>query len=165
MGGFGLSFALFGSAAGHAGTPPALSGAYAAIYNQYCQPDIRAVYDEGATTLATMDATMSYYGNVQNVAIRIKFDPGTMMAQLSGSRNEGSIMKMTDEYNNHAWGRAIQNAAYRKSESYSNTSSTLTLNGVPLQAVYGTQVKGDAQSVAAMGLDKNGCSVSIYAVR
>jgi hypothetical protein len=165
VGGFGILFGLFGSAAGYAGTAPTLSGAYTAIYNQYCQPDIRVVYDEGATALAAVDAAMSYYGNLRNVATKIDFDPGTMTAQLSGAGSEGSIIAMTDKNNNYTWGRAIRNAAYRKSEPYSNTSSTLTLNGVPLQAVYGTQVNGVAQSVAAMGLDKKGCSVSIYAVR
>ena len=42
---------------------------------------------------------------------------------------------------------------------------TLTLNGVTLNAVFGAEKNGVAQSVAAVGVASNGCSIEILATR
>jgi hypothetical protein len=143
---------------------PVLSGAYVANYNRYCQPLVEVSYDEATSTNVLIIPPYTYYGNAAGSVVSMNFNPGIMTAKLTGSENGGSVAKVTDE-NNVVFGKALKNTAVDTSVPYSNTISTLTLNGATLHAVYGAKKKGVAQSVAATGVDGNGCSINVYAVK
>jgi hypothetical protein len=155
-------------AAGAEATGPAktemLSGAYVVTYNQFCQPNLQAVFDEDSLQLVLINPYVSFFGQVQSSTLVVKFDPSTMTAAASGSENLGAVLKMID-YDDRLFGSDFSNAAVRGSEPYANTSSTLTLNGVTLNAVFGAEKHGAARSFAAVGVAANGCSIEILGAR
>jgi hypothetical protein len=141
-----------------------LSGAYVVTYNQFCQPNLQAVFDEDSMELVLINPYVSFFGQAQSSTLVVNFDPSTMTAAVSGSGNLGAVLKMID-YDDRLFGSDFTNSAVAGSEPYSNTSSTLTLNGVTLNAVFGAEKHGAVRSVAAVGVASNGCSIEILATK
>lgn len=79
------------------------------------------------------------------------FDPSTGMVQITGSGISGGLVVWTG-------GTAgYQTQTISKTHSYSNTATTLTINGIAYNIIYGHVKNGVAQSAVVNGIDGNGC--------
>jgi hypothetical protein len=154
----GVAAALPAFAGDTPGTP-VLSGSYVTSFTQFCQPNLQATYIKGSTTLANINLSTSNYGQFEVSALAADFDSSTKTVTFTGSGNSGTAQEITDN-NGTLWGLNFVNGSVNQSYSYSNTSTTLTINGTDFQIVYGALKKGVAQSATAVGINGAGCSVS-----
>lgn len=86
------------------------------------------------------------------------FDPATGMVKLTGVGVGGDLVVWSG-------GTAgYQTQTLSKTHSYSNTATTLTVNGNTLNIIYGAVKNGIAQSAVINGVDGNGCVSTVTAI-
>ena len=156
--------------------PPKLSGIYAFSLNEYCQvtvgtdtfnnivvrtgaADADGDFSDGTTSLASIFDRTVDDGKISITTAKATFNPTSGTAVLSGLSDKGSVLLvqgLSDPSENLAeipFGGA-------NPVNYSNTASTLTINGLTFNVSYGNIVSGVAKYVTFSGLDsqKPGCA-------
>jgi len=105
-----------------------LSGKYAVRFNEICLPN----GDAG--------------GAASDDIIVVNFNTAKGTASLNGINDIGELV---------GGNGVVTESAVSKSSPYSNTATTITLNGTTLTIMYGPVKKGIAQSFVAGGIDSN----------
>lgn len=121
---------------------PALSGKYALGGSGTCQ-----ALESGSSP-----------GAIESVIETAKFDPATGMVKQTATSITGDLLAWTGTTGYHTKRNS-------KTVTYSNTATTLTLNGITYNIVYGTVTNGIAQFAAFNGFDKNGCAITATMTR
>ncbi|HEY5046580.1 MAG TPA: hypothetical protein VII49_00985 [Rhizomicrobium sp.] len=125
-----------------AATVPTISGKYISTFNAICQ---------------AVDSNQD--GLIDNGAEVTNFDSSTAMLHTTGYGIDGSLV---------VWpGGTAGLTQFKLSQTapYSNTATTLTIDGIVYNVVYGTVKNGIAQSLAISGIGPNGCATAIAAFR
>ena len=158
----GVAIALFCLAgASEAATPPILSGKYLATYEQFCQPSLSITYANPPSGFVLSSISSTNAGKFRSDAVTMTFTPGTSTVVVNGSENKSSAISLLCNVL-CSIGDPMTSASVNLSAPYSNTASTMTLNGVVYQAIYGALKVGVAQSGVMVGIDGSGCSITIH---
>ena len=139
-----------------AGTP-VISGNYVYVTRTLCQPTLTLQYAKdhnGQTFVNGVNLTASESSS-QNMG-QADFDPSTATVSYSGTDDSGDNVLL--QTSGGLQGSVISEKAESGSVAYSNTATTVTLNGATFHASYGKTVKGVVQSFSLVGLDSAGCS-------
>jgi hypothetical protein len=147
-----------------AGTTPVLSGKYLDTGHYFCQPGVYVTYGTVQGAQVVTGVSVNNNGTIHAHAWTVNFDNTKGTATVNGPENYGSALLYSDSLGNSA-GNPFATRSDSYNGSYSNTSSTLTVNGTTYQAVYGQIKNGVAQSLAIVGIDSYGCSDDAYLQR
>jgi hypothetical protein len=135
---------------------PGLSGKYFAQGVSICQPSIQVIYTGGSVN----NINVTSPGSTLNLMTIAKFDPTKLKVTLTGVANQGSALLLADNVG-HSFGMPFAGGPVDAKYPWSNTDTTVTINGVVFQAVYGNVKGGIADGFMLEGIDSGGCSVSI----
>ncbi len=124
--------------------PPKLSGTYIVNYNEVCQASL--VDGQGDT------------GESHSEALTVTFDDSTMTATLSGIDIQGALVDMNGTPSGYT------QVPLSGSGPYSNTKTTVTIDGTKFNIFYGPVKHGIAQSAAFNGITSGNCAASAMAV-
>jgi len=137
------------SATAHASGPvvisPTLSGSYIVAYTQICQG-----YLGGSSN-----------GSVETMSVTATFTPSTKKVKLVGKSTSGDLLVPKGFV-----GDVLFTNAVSTTYSYSNTATTLTINGTVYDIVYGPSSQQITQSFVFSGPDLphgGSCAVSATA--
>lgn len=135
---------------------PILSGAYTLTARDFCQQRLIADFNGSGM----VDALNFSNGDVPSgqVLLTVKFTPSKSKAMFAGFLDEGTslLLQATGSQNSNQ-GTLLNEQTQSGSAGYSNTDTTLTINGQTFNAIYGQIDKnGVAHTVAYMGLYTNG---------
>src|SRR5215469_10004141 len=136
-------------------TTPVLSGKYLGRITIICQPSLSITYSNGTVTSIGIASA----GSTTDGAITANFDPSTQSVSLKGFDNAGSTLLATDNLG-HSYGAGFTAQSQNVNYPYSNTGTTVTINGTVFKTVYGPLKSGVAQSLVAEAIDGAGCSDS-----
>jgi hypothetical protein len=140
-----------------AATTPTIKGTYVYDANTYCQPTIQVEYgkDSNGTTFVNALKLTVPEDSADAVGLAI-FDPSTATLSYSATKDHGSNVLV--QTSSGVQGSVISQEPEKGSGPYSNTATTVNLNGTAYTATYGKVIKGIAQYFALVGLDSSGCS-------
>jgi hypothetical protein len=136
------AFALFAVPAPAA--VPKLSGTYIVNYNEVCQ--------------ASLVNGNNNTGESHSEALTVTFDDSTKTATLSGIDIQGALVDMNGTPSGYT------QAPLSGSGPYSNTKTTVTIDGTTFNIFYGPLKKGVAQSAAFNGITTGNCAASAMAI-
>jgi len=137
---------------------PTISGNYVYATRTFCQPTIVVDYanDQNGQTFV-QGLNLNSPGGTKHEVGSGTFDPSTQTVTYKGVQDSGDTVLL--QLSGGLQGQVFTEKNNSGSASYSNTNSTLTINGVTYSATYGKTTKGVASYFAAVGLDGTGCSV------
>ena len=149
-------------AAGPAGatTVPVISGKYFISAVSVCQPQIQVTYTSGTVS----GISVPFAGSMLNTAAVGDFNASTGKVSLSGAANTGSVLLFSDNVGHNA-GTPFAGGPVKVKYAWSNTDTSVTINGVVFQPVYGHEKNGVVESFMLEGIDSGGCSVTISATK
>jgi hypothetical protein len=135
--------------------PPLLSGSYIADMITVCQPGVAVTYS-GNTVVHVLPTTS---GKLQAAVLTLTFKPGTVT--MNGVNVQSTAMKMFE--NGQLNGSNPSTGPFSATGPYSNTSASVTLNGMTFSAAYGALSAGIVQSAVLAGVtgDTNNCVMSM----
>ena len=161
--------------------PPKLSGNYAFSLNQYCQVavgtdtfnnivvrtgtvDADGDFSDGTTSLASVFDKTVDDGKISLTTAKATFNSTSGTVVMSGLSDKGSVLLvqgLSDPSEN------LAEVPSGGTLNFSNTASTLTINGLTWNVAYGNIVSGIAHYVTFTGIDsqKPGCADQGFAVR
>jgi hypothetical protein len=134
---------------------PALSGSYAFAMTSICQADLAATASGGAITSLV-------FTNIGNLTQRVgvaDFNTPAQTMIFSGTKYNAPLVQMNP--NSFELSQAPDAATF----PYSNTATTLTINGVLYSVVYASVSGGIAHYFAFAGNLNDGCTHSGHAMR
>jgi hypothetical protein len=117
-----------------AGKVPQLSGKYAFNFNITCQ-------------VASGDP----FGLIETQVVVAKFNPSSGMVTMTGAQSSGELVVGS------GGNPGTTTVPISVTEAYSNTDTTLDLQGVTYGAAFGPVAGGVAQSVLISGVPDSGC--------
>jgi hypothetical protein len=138
-------------------TTPVLSGSYVYSARTFCQPTIALAYaqDHYSQTFVT-GMTLTSPESSQFDAGLARFDLAAATVTYRETKDEGDNVLLHAKSGQQ--GQTIAQKKEKGSAGYSNTASTVTLNGATYTAVFGSMKKGKPAYFALIGLDSAGCS-------
>lgn len=150
------AFAALVLSCASAAATPILSGAYTLTARDFCQQRLIADYNVSGM----VDALNFSNGDVPSAQtlLTVKFTPSKSKAMFAGFLDEGTslLLQATGSQNNNE-GTLLNEQSQSGSASYSNTDTTVTINGRTFNAIYGQIDKnGVAHTMSYMGLYTNG---------
>ena len=136
---------------------PTISGSYVYSHRSFCQPTITvstATDQNGQTFVSGLNLTSS--GDTEQESGLAKFDPSTLTVSYVGVRDSGStvLLQLTNGLQGDVFAQKNQSG----SAAYSNTDSTVTINGTTYAATYGKTTKGVVGYMAIVGFSSSSCS-------
>jgi len=141
-------------------TVPVISGKYFTSAVSVCQPSIQVSYAGGVVSAITVPSP----GSMLNTAGIADFDAATGKVSIRGVANTGSALLLSDNMG-HNFGTPLAGGPVKVKYGWSNTETTVTIDGTVFQAVYGKLKSGTVESFMLEGIDSGGCAVSISASR
>ena len=120
---------------------PVISGKYVTNYKEICQTNGQS---------GNADETYSE-------ALVADFDAATATVKISGTEVTGPLIVASCCSTKYT----VKSGS--RSSSYSNTATTITVNGATSNAIYAPLKNGIAQSVTFVGISTGGCAVSATA--
>lgn len=136
---------------------PVISGTYVYSARTFCQPTIALVYAQdhyGQTFVTGM--TLTSPESSQFDVGQAKFDPSTATVTYGEVKDSGDNVLL--HVKSGTQGAKIAQKRTKGSAGYSNTGSTVTLNGATYNAAFGSMTNGAPTYFALIGLDSAGCS-------
>jgi hypothetical protein len=161
----GALAALLVSGASALAATPILSGTYLVTLRSFCQPTVTANFatsgsDSFVDNLSSNDASVDAF--MQEI-LSVTFNPAKGKITFTGFQDQGSnlLLQFTGSRSG-TFGSALTEQPDKGSSKYSNTATTLTVNGDTSNAVYGgIDANGVAHSLIFMGLSgDNGTTCS-----
>jgi hypothetical protein len=139
---FAVAGGILASMAASAKVPvlliPKLSGTYAVSYTEICQAGLSAPTNPGSVTVESVTATFDAH-----------------KVTIAGTKTSGDLVVPKG----FVGGTFFHNPV-SKSYKYSNDATTLTIDGIVFNAVYGPKLQQIAQSLVFSGASNAGCAVS-----
>ena len=126
---------------------PELSGQYIFSASSNCQAILSVTKDlDGKVT----GVNITNGGALNGIAGTVTFTPATGRAVLSGTSVDGHLLLMQGQNSNFV----LDQQALSEDWAYSNTATTVTLNGIVYRAKYGKITNNIAQSVVVVGREE-----------
>jgi hypothetical protein len=140
-----------------AAATPVISGNYVYVTRTLCQPTLTLQYakDHNNQTFVNGVNLTTPESSGQNVG-QASFDKSTATVTYSGTDDSGDNVLL--QTSGGLQGAVISEKPQSGSTGYSNTATTVTLNGATFNATYGKSTKGVADAFSLVGLDSAGCS-------
>jgi hypothetical protein len=126
---------------------PVLSGAYVFSASSNCQAILSVTKDANGKVTGV---SIAQGGALNGIAGTIKFTPTTGMASLSGTVVDGNLLLMQGVSGN----MTLEQEALLEDWAYSNTGTTVTLNGTVYRVAYGKVVNTIAQDFTLVGREE-----------
>ena len=159
-----LAFAAAYCAAASAQTPT-VAGDYVATTRIYCQPLVEVAHNNGTVgSIALNNAGLTTY----SIALEY-FDPRTTLYTAIGFSEKGTAVLLNDNVNGPS-GTPFNETPDQDIFFYSNTATTLTLNGITYNATWGHEkntilFKNVPFFFSLLAIDANGCVIQSDHVR
>jgi hypothetical protein len=136
---------------------PPLSGSYIVDMITVCQPGLQVRFGGGLVGQVVPTNT----GTVTAAVLTMTFKPATSNVTITGVNVGSSLLKVFE--NSQFNGANPSSAPLSASWTYSNTATSLTMNGRTFSAVYGALSAGIVQSAVLAGVtgDNNNCVASL----
>ena len=134
------AMAGLGSSPVHAAAPQ-LSGAYLMTVSTLCQ--------------ASLSGLTSDPGEITQTVAVANFSPSHGTVAMIGFSDDGDLSSVG------AAGKPITQSPLNQTVGFSNSATTLTINGKSLKVFYGDVARGVAQTAVAIGVVEPGCTESI----
>lgn len=158
----GLLHSAFASTAA-----PTVAGDYVATTRIYCQPDVQVTHSNGAVNSAILaNAGLTTY------SIDLEyFDPRTTPSLYTaiGFSEKGTAVMLNDDVSGPS-GTPFNETPDQDIFFYSNTATTLTLNGITYNATWGHEkdtvlFKNVPEYFSLLAIDPDGCVIQSDHVR
>jgi hypothetical protein len=136
---------------------PIISGNYVYASRTFCQPTIQLNYanDQNNQTFVN-GLNMTAPEDTAHEAGQASFDSSTATVTFSAFKDHGSNVLL--QTSGGLQGSVISEKSESGSANYSNTATTVTLNGMTFNVTYGKSAKGISTGFELVGLDPSGCS-------
>lgn len=122
-------------------------------------PAISGKYALGASGTCQAIQSGSVVGLIESLNELANFDSTTGMVKFTGTGIFGDLVVWTNGTSGY------ETKTINQTQTYSNTATTVTVNGITYNIVYGPVKNGIAQSAIYNGFDANGCPVTGVAIR
>jgi hypothetical protein len=154
---------LCAGSAVQAQTVPLISGKYAFVHNTFCQPTVLVNYQNGTPFLINLNATGPFggWGDIEAEVGVATFNATKMTVTAVSNTTDGSpvLLQSTGGGPDNLEGTPLAISATGGKASYSNTATTVTLQGQTFNAAYGAVAKnGTTEHMSLLGLDSKSCS-------
>jgi hypothetical protein len=138
-------------------TTPVISGSYVFSTRTFCQPTIALAYaqDHYSQTFVTGMTLTSPESSGFDVG-QARFNSSKAIVTFREVKDAGDDVLL--HVKNGQQGQTISQKRNKGSAGYSNTGSTVTLNGATYSAAFGRLTNGAPAYFALIGLDSAGCS-------
>jgi hypothetical protein len=152
--------AVFGVAAFAApsfAAAPVISGNYIYVSRTFCQPTIAVQYanDQNGQNFVN-GLNMTAPEDTAHEAGQANFTPATATVTFNSVKDHGSNVLI--QTSGGLMGSVISEKTEGGSAGYSDTATSVTLNGQTFNATFGAASKGIVTSFLLVGLDGAGCS-------
>jgi hypothetical protein len=140
-----------------AAAAPTISGSYVFSHRTFCQPTITVDYatdQNGQTFVNGLNLTSS--SDTEFSTGLAKFDSSTQTVSYKGVNDSGSTVLL--QLSSGLQGDVFAEKKTSGSTAYSNTNSTVTLNGTTYTATYGKATKSVVGYMVLVGLSSASCS-------
>jgi hypothetical protein len=151
---FGLLHSAFAST-----RVPTVAGDYVATTRIFCQPVVQVTHSNGAVSSVILnnDGLTTYSIDLEY------FDPRTTLYTAIGFSEKGTAVMLSDDVNGPS-GTPFNETPDQDIFFYSNTATTLTLNGITYSATWGHEkntvlFKHVPEYFSLLGIDANGCVI------
>lgn len=142
---------------------PSFSGKYAFVHNTFCQPTVLVNYQNGGPFLINLNAadTFGGWGDIQFEVGVVTFNASKLTATAASNTTDGSpvMLQSVGGGPDNLEGTPLAASATGGKASYSNTATTVTLQGQTFNAAYGSVAAGGiANHVSLVGMDSKNCA-------
>ncbi|MGD0190403.1 MAG: hypothetical protein ABSD74_06650 [Rhizomicrobium sp.] len=153
----GLMLAAAACAAPAIAATPIISGNYIFVSRTFCQPTLTLNYanDQNGQTFVN-GVNLTAPEDTAHEVGQASFDSSNQTVTFNSFKDHGSNVLL--QTSGGLQGSVIAEKTNSGSVGYSNTATTVTLNGATFNATYGKQAKGVSAGFALVGLDAAGCT-------
>lgn len=144
---------------------PTVAGDYVATTRIYCQPVVQVTHTNGQVTSVVLNNAGS---TTYSIDLEY-FDPRTTMYTAIGFSEKGTAVMLNDSVNG-PYGTQFNETPDQDIFFYSNTATTLTLNGITYNATWGHEkdtvlFKNVPEFFSLLAIGANGCVIQSDHVR
>ena len=139
---------------------PIIEGEYVSTTHVFCQPQLSINHSGGAVSTVTLGQPAP-----SSVTVTLEhYDPKQGIIKVSGFTDAGSNLLLNDDLAGSS-GVPLAESQDATTLTFSNTVTSVTINGVAYHVVYGLRLHEVPQYFVLQTIDANGCVVQSTKVR